>query len=156
MEQLKLPIIGRSASIDLRVDQKMTMVPARIDTGAYTSAIWASDMKVENGQLYYVLFDKQSSFYTGEIMKTDDFSVVSVKSSFGDRQARYAVWLTVRLPNHGNSWVSVKFTLGDRSKKRYPILIGRHFLANRYVVDVRYADSVGIIDEEFKNKGETQ
>lgn len=144
----ELPIIGRSALVDL---QDIKHIPARIDTGAYTSSVWASNIKREDDELQFVLFDKQSPLYSGEIIKTKEFSITTVVSAFGDRQARYAVYLDACLPAYSDDVVPVKFTLADRSKKRYPMLIGRHFLFDKYIVDVRFADTVGVIDEEFKD-----
>ena len=53
------------------VKANIKKVPARIDTGARTTSIWASDIKEQNGRLEYTLFGKASSFYTGEVYSTE-------------------------------------------------------------------------------------
>jgi len=48
-------------------------VPAKVDTGAESSSIWASQVKERNGKLNFVLFDVNSPFYTGEVLVTKDY-----------------------------------------------------------------------------------
>lgn len=109
-------------------------IPAKIDTGADTSAIWASniDMK-KDGTLVFTLFDSKSPFYTGEKIETHDYLVKTVRSSHGDIQIRYRVKLPVTI--NGKSFVTT-FTLANRSRNHFPVLIGRHTLEGRFLVDV--------------------
>ena len=57
-----LPVIGSTEFVEIF---GVSAVPAKIDTGADSSAIWASniDMK-EDGTLIFSLFGKKSPFYT--------------------------------------------------------------------------------------------
>lgn len=125
------PIIGSIESVDV-ADTKD--IPAKIDTGADSSAIWAShiDMK-KDGTLSFSLFDEGSPFYTGKFYETKKYSTREVSSSTGEKQIRYCVELLLRLKNRT---FRTNFTLSDRSKNTFPILIGRHTLSKRFLVDV--------------------
>ena len=109
-------------------------IPAKVDTGADTSSIWASNIDMEtDGTLVFSLFDTKSPLYTGELLKTKDYRVKSVRSSHGDTQIRYRVKLPITINNMS---LETSFTLSDRSRNRFPVLIGRHTLEGRFIVDV--------------------
>jgi glutathione synthase/RimK-type ligase-like ATP-grasp enzyme len=108
-------------------------LPAKIDTGADGSAIWASSIEEKDGKLSYVLFSPQSAFYTGTVFTTDDYRVVSVKNSFGHKEYRYRIKLRMKIARKSYRTL---FTLADRSRSRFPILLGKRFLKDRYLVDV--------------------
>jgi hypothetical protein len=114
------------------VDADINGVPAKIDTGAYGSSIWATDIRIEpNQQLSFVLFGEPSPFYTGERICLSNFKVARVKSSMGEVQTRYKVRLTVRLAGRKlTTW----FNLSDRSHNLQPILIGRKTVNDRFMV----------------------
>jgi len=127
-----IAIIGHKECIDFP-DLGLIEVPAKVDTGADSSAIWASDITEKDGVLYYVLFDKLSPFYTGEVLATEKFSVASIKNSFGQTEFRYKVTLKVRLAGR---LINVRFTLANRENNSQPILIGRRTLHGKFLVDV--------------------
>ncbi len=128
-------IIGRNALVDVADVQN---VPAKIDTGADSSAIWASSIEVKpSGTLEFVLFDQQSSFYTGKIIKTDTYRVAAVKNSTGQRQIRYQTKLTLTM---AGKKINANFNLSNRSKNKFPILIGRRTLNKKFLVDVSKFD----------------
>jgi hypothetical protein len=127
-----LKIIGSNAVVDLVGHAES--IPAKIDTGADSSAIWASDIRVDKkGQLLFVLFDKSSQYYTGEVLKRKAFKVASVRSSTGHHQLRYRTELLMKV---GRKRVRVLFNLSDRSSQHFPVLIGRRTLANKFLVNV--------------------
>lgn len=112
-------------------------IPAKIDTGADSSAIWASGIKMNpDGVLEFKLFDKKSPFYTGETLYFDDYKVKTIRSSHGDQQIRYQVKLEVTL--RGQTFETT-FSLANRSRNNFPVLIGRRTLKNRFLVDVSKA-----------------
>lgn len=135
-------IVGRAERIDFP-DGAIVGVPAKIDTGAYRSSVWASDIRVKDGILTFKLLGKESEFYSGKECQTDKFEVVEVENSFGHKENRYSISLRVRL---GPKVVRSNFTLADRSKKTYPVLIGRKLLRGRYIVDV--SEGQPLDDEE--------
>lgn len=108
-------------------------VPAKVDTGADFSAVWASDIQEIDGRLSFSLFGPGSKFYSGKAILTDDFGITQVKNSFGHVEQRYKVKLPVVL---GKKKLKVEFRLADRSNNRYPVLIGKKTLLNRFLVDV--------------------
>ncbi len=124
-------IIGNNALITVA---GIKDVPAKIDTGANSSSIWASNIKVnEDRELEFTLFAPESEFYTGEKLTTKAFRVRRVRNSTGDEQLRYRVELPVVI--EGKEMVT-GFTLADRSRNNFPILIGRRTLKGEFLVDV--------------------
>ncbi len=109
-------------------------VPAKVDTGADSSAIWTSSIKeTKDGQLAFILFGPGSKFFTGTVIKTKTFKHALVKNSSGNKELRYKVRLLMELDGRKiRTW----FTLADREGMHYPVLIGRRLLKNKFVVDV--------------------
>ncbi len=125
-------IIGRSERLDF-VDQSISGVPSKIDTGAYRSAVHASDIVEKDGVLSFVLFGGHPVCGTmATRVETEDFQKVWVSNSFGHREERYDVRFRVKI---GPKIFTAKFTLADRSKKIYPILLGRTMLNRRFLID---------------------
>lgn len=109
-------------------------IPAKIDTGADSSAIWASNINIaKDGTLTFSLFGEGSKFYTGETIARKTYHVKVVRSSNGDEEIRYRVELPLVLAGRS---IKAMFTLADRSKNNFPILIGRKTLKNKFLVDV--------------------
>lgn len=125
-------IIGRKAYVDFPA-LGLSNVPAKVDTGADSSAIWASDIIERDGVLSFKMFDNDSPFYTGETVTSNDFKIISVKNSFGTTEFRYKTKLLTRLEGRD---IKVQFTLADRSSASQPVLIGRRTLQGKFLVDV--------------------
>lgn len=130
----KMQSIGRVEYIDLP-SIGLRDVPAKIDTGADLSAIWASDIREQDGVLKFVLFAANSPFFTGKILEFhhNKYTITRVANSFGHKEIRYRVKLSVRICG---KLINGTFTLADRSAKIYPVLIGRKLLNNKFIVDV--------------------
>lgn len=153
----KLTVIGRTESARFPGDSDIE-VPVKIDTGADRSSIWASNIFIdEEHLLHYTLFDSDSPYYSSQIHKTKKYSVVLVRSSNGKAQIRYRVDLSITMAGRE---IIGSFTLADRSKNRYPVLIGCKLLKNKFVVDVSRFSKVEPplkddpelnLNEEFKN-----
>ena len=127
----KLGIIGSTEYVSIG---KMTKLPAKIDTGADSSSIWASDIKVkEDGTLSFKLFAPKSPYYTGEVLKSKEYTVSVIRSSNGSEQIRYRTTLPIKINGHT---VKAALTLADRSRNNFPILIGRRTISGRFLVDV--------------------
>lgn len=125
-------IIGRSERLNF-VDLHIHGVPAKVDTGAYRSAVHASDIVEKDGLVSFTLFGNHP--VCGQMahrLSTDEFQKVKVANSFGHEEERYDVRFKVKL---GPKIFKAKFTLADRSKKIYPILLGRTMLNRRFLVD---------------------
>jgi hypothetical protein len=129
-------IIGRAVNVDFP-ELGLSTVPARVDTGAKTSAVWATNIVEKDRTLHFVLFDNLSPFYTGQILTSRNYTVRVVSSSTGHVQERYAVKLLVNL---AGKQIRATFTLADRSMQVYPILIGRNILIGKFIVDVKLGE----------------
>ncbi len=128
----KKDIIGRAALITVK---GMRNIPAKVDTGADSSCIWASDILETNGLLRFNLFGHLSSYFTGEyiILESAEYKRTRVASSTGQRQARYAVLLPTTIAGHT---FIVRYSLANRESMVYPILLGRDVLSRQFLVDV--------------------
>jgi hypothetical protein len=69
-----------------------------------------------------------------------------VANSFGHEETRYEVPLRVKV---GSKVFTSPFTLADRSKKVYPVLLGRKLLNGRFVVD---SEQTSIDRKELKKQ----
>lgn len=114
-------------------DSEIRDIPAKIDTGADNSAIWASNVRLKEGQVVFNLFAPGSVYYREEPIVVSNFRTTTVRNSFGHKEFRYKIQLNVCIGEHKlKHW----FTLADRSRNNYPILLGKNFLKNKFIVDV--------------------
>lgn len=131
-------IIGRETRIDF--SRSIQGVPAKIDTGADGSAIWASDIHIDNkNRLCFKLFGEGSPYYTGRTLTRTDYSVVCVKSASGDVVLKFRTHISVKIKGRR---IRVLFGLCDRSTHTYPILIGRRTLSGKFIVDVAQHEGI--------------
>lgn len=132
MSNNSLEIIGSTVLVSVAGHSD---VPAKVDTGADTSSIWASNIQMTpDGILEFTLFDKGSPFYTGEILRRSDYEVAVVRSATGEEQIRYRTHLPLKI--HGRR-VNALFNLSNRSRNNAPILIGKRAIRGKFMVDVR-------------------
>ncbi len=117
---------------------------ARVDTGAKSCSLHideirfqdASDKMRENiGKV--AQFQVRDSSGKAHWITEKIFCTVQVKTS-AKKERRYKVWLTLR---YGEVEKRVKVTLNDRSQMEFPLLMGRNFLCNDFVVDVSLGQS---------------
>lgn len=128
-----LSVIGKTCTIDIVGYSEN--VPAKVDTGADSSAIWSSNIEIDQeGMLHFTLFDKSSEFYTGERLSRKNYKVAKIRSSSGHTQIRYRTELIIRV---GGRRIRALFNLSDRSNNKFPILLGRRTLTGKFIVDVR-------------------
>ena len=133
-------IIGRTAHIVIP-SESARKIRVKIDTGADRSSIWASNIAMsDDGELSFTLFAPESKFYSGTVYRTKNFEASRVRSAHGDLQVRFRTHLTIIL---GGKKIRGTFTLADRSKNKYPALIGCKILNKKFLVDV----SKGLIQE---------
>ena len=138
----QLGIIGSTEYVSVGNIEK---VPAKIDTGADSSSLWASNIEVrEDGVLTYTLFAPQSPYYTGEVLESKEYSVSVIRSSNGNEQIRYRIKIPIEIGGHT---VKASLTLADRSRNHFPMLIGRRTISGRFLVDV----SVSNVEHPPKN-----
>lgn len=132
-----LMVIGRSELITFVDHKKTAVIPAKVDTGAYRSAIHADNIYVdEAGFLHFTPFYNHSTYSGADEIMTNKFSKASISNSFGDTEERYEVSMKVKI---GPKIFKGSFTLADRSKKIYPVLLGRKLLNGRFLVDSSFS-----------------
>ena len=128
--------IGRTDIVDLP-DFGFTNVPAKVDTGAYTSALHCSDIKVANEEgtlrLSFYIQDAEGNILQNNKFTTTEFQQKFIKSSIGEKELRYVV--KARIVLFGKTFKTY-FSLTNRTEMKFPVLIGRKLLKRRFVVDV--------------------
>src|SRR5579871_1817955 len=127
-------VIGRAEELSF-VEFDMADIPAKVDTGAYRSAVHAANIRLTEGGkvLNFDLLGGHPVCGTmSSPVSTPNFTQVKIANSFGHEKLRYEVKLRVKF---GLKLFWATFSLAERSKKIYPILIGRKMLNNRFIVD---------------------
>ena len=109
---------------------------ARVDSGAETSSLSASEVvEFERDSDDWVRFDFRHDpeddpiNFELPIKRT----VLIRQAPFAEPERRVVIELDIRL---GQELQTTEFTLTDRSRMTYPILLGRAFLMDLYIVDV--------------------
>jgi len=130
-------VIGRRELVNFPLLQ-LFRVEAKIDTGAFTSAIHCSDIHeaiLPDGSrvIRFQLLDPTHPQYHHQLFEFNNFSLRDIKSSFGDVQERYVIRTQIQF---FEELIEADFSLSDRSDLKYPVLIGRALLHNNFVVDV--------------------
>jgi hypothetical protein len=125
-------IIGRREHIDFP-ELKLVGITAKIDTGAYTSALYCHEVYEENGALNFRLLHPSFPNYNPFLHRYSEYGQKKIKNSFGEIEIRYTIKTWVKI---GRRRIKSVFSLTDRSDMRYPVLIGRRILKNRFIVDV--------------------
>lgn len=132
--------IGRIDRIDLP-DWDMCAIEVKVDTGAYGCALHCHHVEIVERDgvevLRFKLLDPHHPEYDNRFIYAQQFSRKKVRSSSGQVEHRYSVKTTIRL---FNKKYRTEFSLTDRQKMRYPVLIGRKFLNKRFLVDVSKQD----------------
>ena len=129
---LPLGIIGETEVIHL--PEFSAPFEARIDTGATTSSIDAREIRTfERDGKKWVSFvvvarsGKQTHKYELPVVRT-----VRIKRHDAESIERISVMMTFRI---GHLTLEREFTLSDRAKFRYPVLIGRNVINGIAAVD---------------------
>lgn len=127
-------------------DLGLSDVPAKIDTGAYTSALHCKKVRLvktgDKTKLSFYIIDPTQAL--SKRIYSDNFTQKMIRNSFGHAEMRYVIKTRIMLFGR---MIRAEFTLADRERMRYPILLGRKLLRNRFIVDV----SLNNISYEAKN-----
>jgi hypothetical protein len=110
----------------------VNMIHARVDTGAATSSLGVKWVKEEEGVISCLLLNKQ-------VVTFDSFKKKIIKSSFGHIEERYVVKILINVLGRK---VRTNFTLADRSKMKFPILLGRKLLKGKFMVDLDFKNQL--------------
>ncbi len=110
-------------------------IPAKIDTGARTSSLHATEIeRFDRDGHRWVRFlldlgEGRSEPVTCEVPRADKRLITS---SNGEGQERFIIKTRLQLGEHS---FRAEFSLADRSDMKFPILIGRTALRSRFVVE---------------------
>jgi len=121
---------------------------AKIDTGAYTTALHCSHVRVENDVLIFRLLDETHPEYRDIEHRFPVFSQKEVRNSFGETELRYVIKTRIRL---GSRIIKSIISLSDRGNMRYPVLIGRRLLKSRFIVDVSQVNLLSSLPNEDRD-----
>ena len=104
---------------------------AKIDTGARTSAIHATNIQIyRKNSCEMVKFQIYQSQYFLDI-DTELISYKKIKSSFGQTEIRPTVHMKIQIG--AEIWLT-EITLAQRAKLTYPMLIGRNSLNKKHII----------------------
>lgn len=130
--------IGRREQVDFP-ELGLFGLTAKVDTGAYTTALHCHDIREEKGVLFFKLLDPTHPSYNGIEMSFSEYIQKEIKNSFGESEKRYIIKTIVRI---GRKRIKSVISLTDRGTMRYPVLIGRKLLKNRFIVDVSLLNNI--------------
>ena len=104
---------------------------AKIDTGARTSAIHATNIQIyrkNRGEMVKFQIYQSQSFLD---IDTELISYKKIKSSFGQTEIRPLVHMKIQIG--AEIWLT-EITLAQRAKLTYPMLIGRNSLNKQHII----------------------
>ncbi len=127
-------IVGRRELISI-VDLELYDLDAKVDTGADSNALHCDHIEISDDEqsVSFTLLDEVHEAYHGKRMTFPLYKIKKVKSSNGQLQLRPSIKVVVEF--YGKKYKSV-ISLTDRSDMKFPMLIGRMFLKDRFLVDV--------------------
>jgi hypothetical protein len=124
--------LGRYDRVDLP-QLGLSDIHAKIDTGAYTSSLHCHKAEVVDGKLEFILLDEEHPEFTGMKFTSHDFEKRVIKNSFGEIERRFVIRTSIRIFNEE---IVCEFSLSNRGSLKFPILLGRKIIRDRYLIDV--------------------
>lgn len=127
--------IGRLEYVDLP-GFHLRKITAKIDTGAYRGSLHTDYVRefIEDGQkkIEFRLLDEDHPEFKDMVYTLTDFEVKKIKSSSGKSEMRYVIPVKIILKEQT---LHAKLSLSNRKSMRYPILLGRKFIKNLFIID---------------------
>lgn len=131
----RLQTIGRLARVTIKTDTGDVTLKAKVDSGAYRSALHAESIVVRDSEgvkyLDYTIVDPVSGMKLQ--MTTDDFGIARVRASTGHVDIRYVVPMVLEI---GGKEYNTRVTLANRSSQKNSVLIGRQLLRGNFLINV--------------------
>lgn len=109
-------------------------IPAKIDTGARTSALHATILEEfeRDGERYVRFAVDYEQQHVRQVCEAVHIDWRGITSSNGETQRRRIIKTPLQI---GSLIFRAEISLADRSDMRFPMLIGRSSLRRRFVVD---------------------
>ena len=139
-------LIGKKEVISI-IDLDLYDLDAKVDTGADSNALHCDNIIIEDDIVHFCLLDEVHESYHGKRMSMPIYKIKKVKSSNGEIQERPSIKVSVEF--FGKKYKSV-ISLTNRADMKFPMLIGRRFLNNRFLVDVPKEYLTKEIEKEIK------
>lgn len=137
-----MEVIGWTVLVDLP-KLRLNGIIAKIDTGANYCTLHCHHIDIQEREgkqtLCFTLLDPSHPRYKDKTIRFPQFIEKSIKNSFGDTEKRFLIKTSIRiLGRRISTWVS----LTDRGNMRYPMLLGRKILRNKFIVDVSLKEKI--------------
>jgi hypothetical protein len=126
-------IIGRYDRVDLP-QLGLNNIHAKIDTGAFTSSLHCHKAEIVDGNLEFILLDEEHPEFTGMRFIFREFEERDIKNSFGEVERRFIIVTSIRVFEEE---IITEFSLSNRGSLKFPILLGRKILRDRFLIDVK-------------------
>lgn len=135
-QQVKdLKIIGRLEYIDFP-EWGLSDIEAKVDTGAFTSSLHCHHIEPyryqEEQWVRFNLLDPSHETYNEKLFKLPIHKRKTIKSSNGQTEERIIIKTKLKL---FDKVFKAELSLTDRSEMKYPVLLGRKLIRNRFLVD---------------------
>lgn len=127
-------IIGRIEKIDFP-EWGLYDLDAKVDTGAYTSSLHCHHIELakDRKSVSFFVLDPSHPEFDDRNFSCPVSDIRMIRSSNGIAEERIVI--TTRVLLSGKEY-SLDLSLTDRSEMRNPVLLGRKFIRNKFIVDV--------------------
>ena len=71
-------------------------------------------------------------------VQSGEYDKIVVQSTIGEAEERYKIQLLIELSGRR---IRASFTLANRSRQVYPVLVGRNVLSGKFIVDVSIGEA---------------
>lgn len=127
-----MEVVGYLETVNIRF-LEIFELDAKIDTGADSCALHCDNIKTEGDNVTFTLHDEVHDAYHGKSFTMPIHKIKTIKSSNGKSEDRVFIKTDLQL---GYKSYEAEISLTNRANMKYPMLIGRRFLARHYLVDV--------------------
>lgn len=135
MKYDKLKIIGREEWCTFS-DLEIPAILARIDSGAKTSSIQATEIELveTNGEKWvkFVVHPIQKNIDIRVHCKAKLIDTRSIKGSFGISEDRFIIKTAITI---GEETFEIEFSLANRNTMEFRMLLGREAIKGRYLIN---------------------
>lgn len=128
-----MQVLGRYDRVDLP-ELGLSNIHAKIDTGAYTCSLHCHKAEVVEGKLEFILLDQEHPEFTGMKFVFSEFEKRDIRNSFGEVEKRFVIVTSITI---FEEVITTEFSLSNRGSLKFPILIGRKILRDRFLIDVK-------------------